>query len=98
MEKTLLSTLAKYLRKIANDIEQGTCEVSDEQAFKIMSVISHRPLSKEQACSMMNMSRSKFDELVRSKIIPKGRKKRGFKELCWYEDELMALNLNPDKL
>jgi predicted DNA-binding transcriptional regulator AlpA len=34
------------------------------------------------------MSRSKFDSLVKDGLLPKGKKRRGFKELVWYEDEL----------
>jgi predicted DNA-binding transcriptional regulator AlpA len=40
------------------------------------------------ACKHLNLSRSRFDDLVRNKVIPKGRKRVGFKELVWYEDEL----------
>jgi excisionase family DNA binding protein len=54
----------------------------------ILKAISHEPLSKEQACSYMNLSRSRFDELIREKKLPKGRKRRGFKELVFYKDEL----------
>ena len=42
------------------------------------------------------IGKSKFDELVRSGKIPKGRKIRGFKELRWYRDELMAISKSPN--
>ena len=84
----LKKKLTALLRQIADNIDAGNSEVSDEQAIKIMSVVAHRPLSKEQACSYLNISRSKFDELVGAGKLPKGRKRRGFKELVWYEDEL----------
>jgi hypothetical protein len=42
----------------------------------------------EAACKYLNMSRSKFTAKVSQGLIPKGRKQFGWKELCWYEDEL----------
>lgn len=51
-------------------------------------MLTHKPLSKDQACSYLNMSRSKFDQLVKEGKLPKGRKRRGFKELVFYQDEL----------
>lgn len=54
----------------------------------IINNMTHIALSKEQACNYLNMSRSKFDSLVAKGIIPKGRKRVGFKELIFYKDEL----------
>jgi predicted DNA-binding transcriptional regulator AlpA len=45
-------------------------------------------MSKEQACNYLNLSRSRFDDLVRERKIPRGKKRVGFKELYWYQDEL----------
>ena len=92
----LKKKLAALLREIADNIDAGNSEVSDEQAIKIMSVVAHRPLSKEQACSYLNMSRSKFDELIRQGKLPKGIKRRGFSEKVWFEDELVVKNDSPD--
>ena len=80
--------VAKYLREVANKIDSGECELSKTEAIDILSVVAHEPLTKEQACSYLNMSRSKFDDLVREGKVPKGKKRRGFKELIWYKDEL----------
>ena len=54
----------------------------------MLEVLSHIALSKEQACIYLNMSRSRFDDLVRQGKLPKGKKRAGFKELFWYKDEL----------
>ena len=80
--------VTKYLRDVAEKIDAGTSEISEDEAMDIMRVIAHEPLSKEQACSYMNMSRSNFDKKVLLKEIPKGRKRRGHTELDWYKDEL----------
>ena len=84
----LKKLVIKYLRDTADKIDAGTCELSEEEAMDIMSVLGHKVLCKETACSYLNLSRSRFDDLVREGRIPKGRKRRGFKELVWFEDEL----------
>ena len=80
--------IAKLLREIADKIDAGTCELSEQEAIEIMSAVAHRVLSKDQACQFLNLHRSRFDDLVRAGKIPRGRKRKGFKELIWYEDEL----------
>ena len=80
--------LVKLMRETADRLDAGNTELSDEEAIGLISMITHRALSKEQACQFVNMSRSVFDENVRIGVFPKGRKRTGFKELVWYEDEL----------
>lgn len=82
-------TVSKLLRQIADKIDGGTCELDEEQAMNIMATIGHEPLSKDAACSYLNISRSKFDSLVADGKLPKGKKRRGFKELVFYKDELI---------
>lgn len=89
MNKSLIKHLTKLMRDTADKIDAGNCEMTSEEAMDLMSVLSHESLSKDQACSYLNLSRSRFDELVRLKELPKGRKIRGFKELKWYKDELI---------
>ena len=36
----------------------------------------------------LNMSTKKFDLLIREGYLPKGRRKLGWKEKIWYEDEI----------
>ena len=88
MNKTIIKMLSKLLRDTADKIDAGNCEIDEQQAMDIMATISHEPLSKDQACSYLNMSRSRFDDLIRMKKLPKGRKRIGFKELVWFQDEL----------
>lgn len=88
MNKFLKKAVANLLRETADKIDSSNCELNEEQAMDIMSVLSHEVLSKDEACSYLNISRSRFDDLVREGRIPKGRKRRGFKELIFYKDEL----------
>lgn len=76
------------LRRTADKIEAGSCELNEEQAIEIMKLIAHQPLSKEQSALHLNMSTNKFDALVKLNKLPKGRKRLGFKEKVWYQDEL----------
>ena len=80
--------VVKYMREVADKIEVGTSEISESEAIDILRVVAHECLSKEQACMYLNISRSRFDDLIREKKLPKGRKQVGFKELKWYKDEL----------
>jgi predicted DNA-binding transcriptional regulator AlpA len=85
---SLKDLIVKYLREVADKIEVGTSDVTSSQAIEILRVVAHESLSKEQACSYLNLSRSRFDDLVREKKLPKGRKEVVWKELRWYKDEL----------
>lgn len=81
--------VVKQLKEVADKIETNNCELTEEEAMDILKVIADEPLSKDQACSYLNLSRSRFDELVKLGKLPKGRKRRGFKELVWRKNELI---------
>lgn len=88
MKNIISKWVSKTLREIADKIDSGSCELEEEQAMDIMSCIGHEAMSKDSACSYLNISRSKFDSLVADGKLPKGKKRRGFKELVWFKDEL----------
>lgn len=85
--------LVKLLRTYADNIESGNSTLSIDEATHIISSIAHIELSKEEACQLLNLHRSRFDDLVRDGILPRGKKILGRKELVWYKDEvLLAVN------
>lgn len=86
--QALKNLVVKLLKETIDKIEANTSELSESEAMDIMRVLSHQVMSKEDACIYMNMSRSKFDDLIKEGKLPKGRKRRGFKELVFYKDEL----------
>lgn len=86
----LKKLVVKLLRETAEKIEAGTCDMTEDEAMELMEVLSHQAMSKEDACIYLNLGRSRFDDLVRDRKIPKGKKRRGHKELDWYKDELDA--------
>ena len=80
--------VVKYFREVAEKIDTGTSEITESQAIDVLRVIAHEAISKEQACDYLNLSRSRFDDLVRERKIPRGQKRKGFKEKVWWKDEL----------
>jgi hypothetical protein len=80
--------LVKVLRDTANKIEANNCDISESEAMEIINTLTHESVSKESACEYLNVSRATFDLHVSLGNIPKGRKRKGFKELVWYKDEL----------
>lgn len=90
MKTSLVNIVAKTLRDIADKLDNGNTELSDTEAMDLMSALCHHVMSKETACKHLNISRSRFDDLVKLKKLPQGRKRVGFKEKVWYKDELDA--------
>lgn len=88
MEEKLRKRLTNLLREVANRIDAGNCDLTETEALYIMEVMTRTSMSKESACSYLNISRSRFDDLVRQHKLPKGVKQRGFKELIWYRSDL----------
>lgn len=80
--------VVRAMRTAADRIDAGNCELTEEEAMEIMSVLSHQALSKDEACVYTGYKRSRFDDMVRLGIFPKGKKRKGRKELLWYKDEL----------
>ena len=80
--------VVKELRKAADKIEAGTCEISTDEALHMIETMAHIPMSKEEACKFLNVSAPTFNLHLGLGNIPKGRKRTGFKELVWYKDEL----------
>ena len=85
---SLRKSVVRLLRDVADKIDVGTSEISATEAMDIISMLTHEPMSKEKACIFLNLSRSRFDDLVREGKLPEGRKRVGFKEKVWFRDEL----------
>ena len=98
MKLSIVRIVAKQLREIADKLDAGNSELSESEAMDIMRLICHQEMSKAQAYQYLNMSKSKFDNYVRMKLLPRGRKVVGHKELRWYKDELDVCNENIKKI
>ena len=84
----LKKLFVKELRRVADDVEAGTCILSRDQMEDVVDAIAHRPIYKTEAAEIMHMSRSTFDLNVSLGIIPRGRKQRDKNDLVWFVDEL----------
>ena len=89
----MLQAIKTQLLRIIDDIDAGNSNIDEEDAVKIVKAMKEYSrkdiaMSKYQAYSYLNISRATFDGLVRSGVIPKGKKVAGFKELRWYKKDL----------
>lgn len=85
--------LKKALLQMVDDLDVGNTNISEEEAIKLVKVISNftrkdEGMSKYSAYSYLNISRALFDNYVAEGFIPKGKKEVGFKELRWYKKDL----------
>ena len=76
-----------------SDIDAGDCYLSEEEEVEIINLINKlsnkdRRMSKYEAYSYLNISRAKFDNLVKEGKISQGKKQPGFKELSWTKKEI----------
>lgn len=90
----LQKAVVKYLREVADKIDKGNSHLTEEQSMRLISILADEELSKDQACSFLNIQRSKFDKYVREGTLPRGRKVRGFKELRWNKKDLLNIDGN----
>lgn len=91
MKENLYKKLvSSTLRRWADQVEAGTCEMAEEEMVDLMSNIAVEEMSKEKAARYLNMRRSNFDTKIANGEAPKGKKLSGFKELRWYRPALDA--------
>ena len=89
----LLKMIRNILAQKVKDIDSGNCDMSEEECAKILEnleVLGRKdiPMSKYQAYQYLGVSRATFDNYVRERKIPRGKKVQGFKELQWYQKDL----------
>lgn len=62
--------------------------MTNEEGMRFLTFIAHEEMSKEQVLLYLRWSRAKFDQYIKEKKMPRGKKRVGHKELCWYKDEI----------
>lgn len=82
-----LKQIANIFREFANKIENGTCEVDEENLVEIANIMIHIKLTAEQAASHLGVSRATLHRMVADGRIPYPRKDRGGNKY-WYRDEI----------
>lgn len=89
----MLQVIKRLLLKIVDDIDAGNSEMSEKELYEVTDLLKRynfrdKYISKYQAFTYLNISRAKFDNLVREGILPRGKKIEGFKELQWSLKEI----------
>lgn len=80
--------IAKGLRKIADDLENDNCPVSEEELLEIYENLLDKDINRTVGAKMLHMSVSNFDRLRREdKDFPKPKKRWGDKPV-WSLHEL----------
>ena len=88
MDKETKKYLIKQLESVLDAIKADTSTIDTDTALSIAGAIAHIPMSRESASIYLNITYSKFGQYVEEGKLPKGRKRHGWRELCWYKDEL----------
>lgn len=89
----MLQVIKRLLLKIVDDIDAGNSEMSEKELYEVTDLLKRynfrdKYISKYQAFTYLNISRAKFDNLVREGVLPRGKKIEGFKELQWSLKEI----------
>lgn len=89
----MIKIIKEILLKIIDDIDTGNSNLSSEECEEVIEYLSgitnkNEKLSKYQACKYLKISRATFDNYVKAKKIPNGRKQIGFKEFTRYAAEM----------
>lgn len=88
----MLKIIKKLLFQMVDDIDAGNSHISEEEAIKLIDVlknVSDPYISKYQACEQLGISRATFDNLVKDGKLPRGIKRKGFKELAWKKQDII---------
>lgn len=88
MEEEAKEYLIKQLESVLDAVKADTSIIDTDTALSIAGAIAHIPMSRETASIYLNIPYNKFGKYVEEGKLPAGRKRSGWKELCWYKDEL----------
>lgn len=89
----MLQVIKKYLLQVVDDIDAGNSNADEEELMQIAGVLKRytrkdKLINKYQAYTYLNISRAKFDNMVREGLIPRGIKEPGSRELRWRKKDL----------
>ena len=89
----MLTQIRNILNQIIDNIDAGNSNINEDDGKHIIDCLrqyTHKDegMSKYSACQYLNISRAKFDNMVREGKLPEGKKVIGFKEKRWYKKDL----------
>ena len=80
--------VVRELHAIADRLDAGTSELSEDDALELMDTLANVSLSQEESARYLNMNNSTFRKKVESGKIPRGHKRRGLTEKLWFISDL----------
>lgn len=87
----MIQLIKTAFQQFINDIDSGNTNINEDQQLELLSLIqkfNKKEFSKIEAAQYIGVSRATFDNYIVKGLIPKGEKRQGFKELCWYKHDL----------
>lgn len=93
----MLEILKNLLKQLINDLDSGNSTINEKEELEIIQLIqkiNSKELSKIESADYLGISRATFDNYVNKGLIPKGRKRQGFKELSWNKIDLDKYLIN----
>ena len=84
--KSTHKAIAKALRLIADNIENGKCGLVDEEMIAIGSLLTNRKMTIEQCAQHYGVSRATFYRWIKEGKMPRPHKEPGGKEYMWLNE------------
>lgn len=89
----MLKVIRSLLVSIIDRIDAGNTNITEEDGTQIIEYLTKfnnkdEGISKYTACQYLDISRAKFDNLVKEGKLPEGKHIQGFKEKRWYRKDL----------
>lgn len=87
----MLQLIKSIFQQFIDDIDSGNSNINEEEQEELLNLLqkfNQKELSKIEAANYIGVCRATFDNYVDKGLIPKGRKRQGFKELSWNKKDL----------
>lgn len=84
--KNKIAILVSLLRSVANNLNAGNSNITEDEMIEICEMVStasnpKEKISKYQTADMLGVNHKIVDYYVKNGYIPKGRQEIGFKEI-----------------
>ena len=87
----MIKLIKQMLQQFINDIDSGNSNIDEAQQSEIIELlqrINQKEMSATEASQYIGVCRTTFNNYIDRGLIPKGKKRMGFKELSWSKYDL----------
>ena len=89
-----IAILASLLRNIADNLDAGNSNITEDEMVEICEMISNasnpeEKISKYQTADLLGVNYKTVDYYVRKGYIPRGKQEIGFKEIFWSKKDVL---------